>query len=340
MTTDNDRTIVNWAQGFTTLYKKPDSSRKPEEFWNATMAHLSGIGEAIRRTHYLELMRSAVHTFCWMCCYISKCKTNEDKVFSLNNHFCEIVGLKFPKICGHCLSNKCVCNPVEMDSAKDKSAKYKDLYNHWKDIKWEDYTLNRWLDVFWNIYSGQIHLLTLENIGFHLLEEAGEEALAVRQLVQFRGIVEKNIDGIDSDFLGKISNIKGLVEEYVESIDSLKEKYKVKSEKEALKKIDYKSDDALLIKARLVKAKMDFVIEFADTFSWYCAVLLKLRKIIQEENLAPNIVTKFEIEAAIMDRYKSNNIDEPLTCYACGETACKCLFYPKTSLEGGLSGRT
>jgi hypothetical protein len=147
------RAIEEWASGFETLYKDPDSRRSPEEFWNAAMAHISGIGEAIRRTDYRELLECAAHAFNWFLCFVKKCNSTEDFLFQIRNNFSEIVGLKYPRKCGHCEDDRCSCNPVEMDNKKDKSAKYINLYNEWRKIKFIDYSLNDWLEDFWKIYS-------------------------------------------------------------------------------------------------------------------------------------------------------------------------------------------
>lgn len=323
------RTISEWTAGFKELYEKPDSTRKPEEFWNASMAHTSGIGEAIRRYDYPALLESAAHAFCWMSCYISFCNETKDPLFHIKNHFSELVGLKFPDRCGHCGESTCCCRAVEIDDEKDKSSKYTELYNHWKVIRFEDYTLKRWLDSFWRIFNQNIHLLTLENIGFHLLEEAGEHALAVRQLVQFRGILNAKIKGIDEQLLIKISEINGLVEEYANIASELKSHFNTTNKKEAWKMINHNDPNPIVLKARLLKSKMDFVIEFGDTFSWFCAVLLKLNKIIEKELLPSNVGINFEIEEVLKLSYKSKTSADPLTCYACNSKNCECLFYPE-----------
>lgn len=323
------RTIKHWTKGFEKLYCLIDRKRSPEEFWNAAMAHISGIGEAIRRVHYRELLYSAAHAFCWMTCYVRKCNETEDKLFNFENNFSEIVGLKYPKVCGHCIKEKCNCDPVDIDLMKNKAVKYKKLLHKGKKIPLNTYTLSDWLLLFYKIYSGQIHLSTLESIGFHLLEEAGEEAKAVRQLVQFRGIIEAHINGIDENYLRKISNIQSLVDEYYISMEKIKKIYKTESEKEARSKIDLKSTNPDIIKARLVMGKMDFVIELADTFSWFCSVLLKLWKTIEEEDLEEKILKEFHIEEAMKKFYQSSDKAKPLICYACKETFCKCLFFPK-----------
>ena len=324
------RKITDWTGGFVKLYHEPDSNRRPEEFWNATMAHVSSIGEAIRRTHYKELIKSAAHAFCWMCSYVDFCNNTEDHpLFKFENSLSEIVGLKFPGICGHCMEKHCSCKPVQMDEQQDKSAKYHELLKEWKKRKHNDYTMDTWLDDFWTIFSGQIHLQVIESIGFHLLEEAGGEARAVRELVQFSGILDANIEGIDENYLLSISKVDGVVNEYSKYINIFKKKFKVSTDKEVIKKIDLTSNDPGLIKLRLIRSKMGFVIELADTFSWYCAVLLKLQEIIKDEDLDDELLKTFHIEESLKKVYKSASAKEPLKCYACGKDKCKCKFFPK-----------
>lgn len=334
-------TIVKWTEKFKELYKETDKLRKSEEFWNAVLAHLSCIGEAIRKNHYPELLKAAASAFCWMCSFVSKCNDSDD-IFKVHNSLPEIVGLKFPTVCGHCEHKPCICDPATIEATPDKSAKYGNLYKQGRDkhIVWNEYSLSDWLGVFHDIYGGRIHLQTMESLGFHLLEEAGEEAMAVRNLIQFRGILEQRIEGIDSEFLEKISKIDGLVEEYESTLKALKHKTGKSSDKEALKGIAYDSRDPVFIKTRVVKAKMDQIIELADTFSWFCATLLKLSYNIESLQHDENDIVKtgikraqlevLHIEETLHERYSYKGTTEPLTCYACKSTPCKCLFFPQT----------
>lgn len=162
-------TIVEWANMFKNLYAEVDAPRKPEEYWNAVMAHISSIGEAIRRSHYPELLKSAASTFCWLCSYITKCNSSDDLVFHFEDSLSEIVGLKFPTVCGHCEKSPCQCDPAQMDEETEKSAKYKRLYElgREKNIDWNAYTISQWLNLLREIYGGRIHLQTMESLGFH-----------------------------------------------------------------------------------------------------------------------------------------------------------------------------
>lgn len=336
---DSSRSIGQWTTALKTLYREADKERTPEEFWNATMAHISKIGEAIRRTNYPVLIDAAVHAFVWMTGYVGKCNELKDDVFSIENSLSQIVAFKYPDKCGHCVRAICSCNPHEMDKKEDKSAKYSELYVDWErhEKSWNDYSINLWQGVFWKIFSGQIHMSSMESIGFHLLEEAGEEAMAVRQLIQFRGILQANIEGINVEYLRKISSIPGILNEYKTSVTELREITGKKTEKEALQAIDYSSDDQTLIKARLVKGKIDFIIEIADTFSWFCSVLLKLKNdIIEHMKLNADEKKNYNLEEKLKDIYKSKDKTQKLKCYKCKETLCKCAFFLKShELESG-----
>jgi hypothetical protein len=322
------RSILDWTNGFAEVYKEPDSFRKPEEFWNATMAHLSGIGESIRRTHYRDLLDCAGHTFCWMCCYVACCNKTDDPVFSFKNSLSEIIGLKFPEVCGHCRKNECVCSPVMIDKQRDKSALYQELYDKWTRFRCDKFSISQWMKIFWSIYSGQIHLQSLESIGFHLLEEAGEEAKAVRGLIQFRGILDAKIDGLDETYLKKLTDIPGLINQYIIEMEIIKSAYSKDTAQKALRSIPLTALDPCSIKARLVKSKIDFIIELADTFSFFCSVLLKLKEIIENERLDGEVIKDFHLEEVLKDIYKSSSNKEPLKCYSCSQTSCQCKFFP------------
>ncbi len=354
--------IGDWEVAFGNLYENVDEHRKPEEFWNSVMAHLSATGEAIRKTHYTDLVQSLSHAFCWLCGYIVKCQENKDPIFQFENGLSEIVALKFPDKCGHCLKRKCVCDSIVKDKLKDKSARYADLYKLWqKNGKWKERTIENWLQKYWYTFGPRIHLQNLENLGFHLLEEAGEEAKAVRQLVQLRGTRNNKKTGVSDDFLEKIANIDKLVEQYDIYNKIIKDKYNVNS----VKKVDIEKistdHSPEIIQARLVDAKMDFIIEIADTFSWMCAVLLKVREIYENQQLLTNpeqVVNILEKSLSIKiqatfgkeaiqeqlafsvhlekrlqetfkyDGRKADGMPKPLTCYACKKQKCVCVFFP------------
>ena len=310
------RYIFEWCREFAELYDKHDRYRRPEEIWISTMAYCSTIGEDIRRLDYHELIDAAAHAFNWLCTFVTACNNTKDPLFRCENDFCDIVFFKFPEVCGHCLKGKCDCDSYEMDKKKDKISKYLELYEKWKHFPEKKYRIEGWIKTFKKIYKGRIHLMTLDSIGFHFLEEAGEEIRAIRELIQMRGVVNEKIEGVDYNFFRKSYNISGLVEQYQKCMSVLKKKEEDKPN------IDITSLDPKHIKARIVKGKMDLVVEFADTFSWFCAILIKLEMISEGLNLDYNI---YKLEQYLIDIYgpKGNKIK----CPRCESTDCKCIFF-------------
>jgi hypothetical protein len=309
------RLIKEWMQAFANLYSQSDKGRTAEEFWIATMAHSSGIGETIRKFDFPELMKAAAHTFCWMCCYVDYCNKTDDLLFHCKHSLCDIVFFKYPAVCGLCQESPCKCDAFKTDSKKDKAADYKNLLQKWKGLRRkEGRTIEEWLNIFKPIYGGRIHLLTLESIGFHFLEEAGEEAKAVRQLVQMRSILNSGVAGLDKKCLQDISEIEKLVEEYD----------KCEKDEEGRPVIRMKSKALKDVKARIVKAKMDFLIELADTFSWLCSILIKVLRITEINKVSNSEI--YDLQIFLEKEYQAS--ESGLRCPTCHESPCQCVFFP------------
>ena len=309
-----ERSIKDWERIFSDLYSEADSKRTPEQMWIAVMAHTSSIGESIRLFAFERLMKSAAHTFCWLCSFVNRCKTFEDDVFSIKENLCEIVSLKYPGGCAHCGSAPCTCDPEKIDRREDKSAAYKVLLDRRELVlgSFENYSIANCTKMFDKIYGGRIHIQTLENIGFHFLEEIGEAAVSIRKLSQLRKVVD-NSTGIDLAFLKGLLTVEDIVQNYA--------KYRKKPED-----INWVSTEPDMLRARLVDAKMGLVIEIGDSFSWFCAILNKLDKIsktISEHPRARDVLKP--LEQVLTNEYfdaKGN-----ARCPTCKNNPCKCSFF-------------
>ena len=309
MATATDR-LDDWLEVFDELYSPPDRDTSPELLWIAATAHCSQMGEAIRRHHFGNLMESATHAFCWMCSFLLGCRRN-DGVFHISDGLSDIVALKYPGVCGHCKTAPCQCNPVTVDAKKDKAAEYLDLLAlKEKHVDWHTWSISKWLNEFRSIYGGQCHILSLETIGFHFLEEAGEELSAIRSLRQLRSLPEKHQE--IGEKLAGTSTVAELVAEY----DHVHE---------GIQAAENDSDDMDVLWARTVKGKMDMVIELADTFSWFCTLLNKVQAIsvnCDESNCRYRSETEFE--TLLRNEYVPDG--EP-RCPTCGSSPCVCVFY-------------
>ncbi len=200
-----------------------------------------------------------------------------------------------------------------MDAAADKVARYRDLLDRKKrrgDLA--AYSVRTWRKDFWDIYVQQTHMLPLEAIGFHFLEEAGEELTAIRKLLQLRGAAHGAIDGVDGEFLDRLTTLEGIVEaheaHYMDETD-----------------IDFTSDCPAMIRARLVAAKMDTVSEFADTFSWFCSVLNKIKLI---SGNCGQEGCEYASEDAFEQRLTGEYLPEGKPrCPTCHKCPCECAFF-------------
>lgn len=307
---ENPRSIREWMNIFSELYSQVDSNRTPEQIWMANVAHASTIGESIRLFTLQRLLKNAAHFLCWLCSFINKCNTTDD-VYSFAESLHSIICLKYPTVCGHCKQATCQCDPIRMDRSEDKKSDYVDLLARQKDNvrSFEDYSIDKYLGVFDRIYKGRVHILTLETIGFHFLEEVGEAVVAIRKLSQLRGIANDPNTNIDMDFLKQLTTIEGIVRNY-------NSYYKYP--------IDNSSRDPEMIRSRLVEAKMEMVIEIADTFSWFCAIMNKLKTIQQSMLDSPKEILK-PLESILIDLYLDSD-GNPI-CPTCGKKPCNCVFF-------------
>jgi len=313
---ESHKSIKKWMEVFSELYSQADSKRTPEQMWIAVMAHTSSIGESIRRVAFESLLNSAAHTFCWLCSFVNKCNTLQDDIFSIKESLCGIVSLKYPGVCGHCKQKPCQCDPVRMDREVDKSASYKDLLGRRERTlaSFEGYSIEDCRKVFDEIYGGRTHIQTLENIGFHFLEEIGEAALCIRKLSQLRTITDDGSTGIDLAFIRQLSTVRGIVDNYAEH-------------RKLPKEIDYASKDPVMLRARVAEAKMGLVVEIGDSFSWFCAILNKLdsisKSIFDYPDKHPHILRP--LEQVLNDVYFDSAGNA--RCPSCKSKHCKCVFY-------------
>lgn len=311
-----NRKIEEWQKIFSGLYSKADSNRTPGQMWIAVMAHTSSIGESIRKFDFDSLLKSAAHTFCWLCSFVNKCNNlQKDDIFSISESLCGIVSLKYPNKCGHCENSPCKCDPVKMDREKDKSARYKRLLDlrsrDWDSFK--GYSIENYKNMFYDTYVAKLHPQSLETIGFHFLEEIGEAAVCVRQLGQLRKIAEDGSTGIDSAFLERLTTCEGIIENY--------EKYGKKP-----KDIDNASEEPGMLRARVVNAKMDLVGEVADSFSWFCSILNKLDSISKSIYADPRKHASLPtLEQVLIKEYIDS--EGNAICPSCKHKPCECVFY-------------
>jgi hypothetical protein len=306
-----EKTINEWMEVFRTIYADVDSKRSPVDMWVAATSYFTKLGEAIRSMDFYNLMKSAAHAFCWMCSFMLACRRIKGSVFDLHESFSGMVTTKYPLVCGHCRENPCHCPPKEMDSEEDKAASYGKLLEIRQGLfdAPDKYTVSRWCSTFGKIYRQNVHILTLEAIGFHFLEEAGEEFSALRDLRQLERVLEKGIKGIDEGFVEKLATYESIVPLY----------HRYGGKKPEMDKADPEN-----IMRRLVRAKMNMFIEFADTFSWFCSIINKVESIAQKCKDDSCGLTQNALLEKLIEVYLPAGTP---ACSSCRKCPCGCVFY-------------
>ena len=314
MSGSGERTIKEWMDGFQRLYGSVDKRRTPEQIWIATMAHCSTIGESIRRFHFKNLATSCAHTFCWICSFVNRCNTADDyPVFQLDGFLSDWVSTKYPGCCGHCTDSPCSCKPKEMDEKEDKVGRFHALRKMKSEhADWNDFTVSTWQEVFDRTFSQRVHVQSLESVGFHLLEEVGECARAVRALSQLR--LSEGIEGLERSFIEELASCDSLLDYY--------EKYEFgigapRPGEDGFTEY-FTSEEVEVVRSRIVHAKYDMVAEMADTFSWFCSTLNKVSQIAS--NIPKELPT---LDKHLESIYLSEG---ELVCPTCKEEECRCFF--------------
>ncbi len=331
-----ERNLGDWVEAFANLYKEPDSKRDPEHIWMAAMAHFSHVGEAIRKYDFLEIHKTSAHAFCWICGFINKLRTTKDPVFRIDEESWRLVGFKFPGLCGHCMKPECTCGQKETEEDTDKIFRYHDWLNELDARKddFEHWGLSEWMSMFNGIFGAKTELRPLDSIGFHLLEEGGEEAKAIRTLTQFRHVDDEIT--IDPSFWEQAETLKGLVFLHNELVKKIMDHTGTTDEKSAREELRKKPSDTtpVVIQYKIVSGKLESVSELCDTFSWLCSVLLKCEDIVNKLNLKSSIDRdKWRIGKSLEKEYQTGGPADPPKCYACKKTSCECINFAKSHYQ-------
>ena len=309
-----EQTLGAWCEALSDVYGKSNEGRSPEMIWAACAAHASALGEAIRQVEYTEVLKQAAYTFTWMCAFVTCLQDPKTPaVWRIKDSFAAIVAMKYPGVCGHCIEEKCKCDHYEMASRRDKSVNLTKLHKKWKAFDHETKTLKKWIDQFMSIYGNNIHLLPLEMIGFHFLEEIGEVSYALRRVAELRNVNNQKIR-VPKKFISEdLASVEKLVQQAT--------KYKTVLNDDS--KLNFHDEGQKFLKERLYAAKVHVVTEVADAFSWLCAIISKVQCIAEENN-----IPKAEDFEAVLVKQLYQRRKTP-RCPRCGATGgCICVFYP------------
>jgi NTP pyrophosphatase (non-canonical NTP hydrolase) len=198
---DMEQSLEFWVKSFAEIYGHQHSKREVIEIWLAVVQYGSKIAEDIRKAEYGAVHQHLAHAFAWFCSVVGRCKYCKEVThpyYRIEENMSDIIGFKYPNKCGHCASNPCDCSrqrmalekiqdkQVQEDKLNRARALFKRAYPYW--------TLQNWVDMFAEIYSNSIYSTPIDAIAFHLMEEIGEVARALRGITEYEGALDIRLD--------------------------------------------------------------------------------------------------------------------------------------------------
>jgi NTP pyrophosphatase (non-canonical NTP hydrolase) len=282
--------IADWEGTFEGLYGQANEGRPIEQIWVAVMAQCSELGEGLRKGNLQEILVEAADVFEWLCTFVSALRSGRAGVF--REPFClsRTVSLKYPGVCGRCygvegelddnklpepskrLSLHCVCPPRKMEGTNDKPVAYGRAYRYNERantaLTFDEFTILDWQRVFDRTFERNAHFSTIEMIGYHFLEEAGEVAVAVRHLSQLRRAAD-------------IPEMTGLLVEWGTDVGKLAA-YCDAHDLTRKEKLDYTALGIDPLLDRVAFGKIHVLLELGDMFSWLCSLLNKMEASVEQ----------------------------------------------------------
>ncbi|MCK4394815.1 hypothetical protein KAX17_18100 [Candidatus Bipolaricaulota bacterium] len=284
-------TVAQWESIFDDLYGAVNRGRPIEQIWVAVMAQCSELGEGLRKGNLQEILVEAADVFEWLCTFVTALR-RPGSVFTAQMNLSTAVSLKYPGVCGRCFGlasapsaenlpvpvpgeyTHCVCLPRKMESAYDKPVEYGLAFEYnqraAKVLDFDSFTILDWQRVFHGTFGRNTHFSTIEMIGYHFLEEAGEVALAVRHLSQLKKAIN-------------MKSIGPTVREWGHAVKSLftycEENKSRLSDKDQLRYDLHREKNLLL---RLAFGKVHVLLELGDMYAWLCSLLSKMEDSIEQ----------------------------------------------------------
>jgi NTP pyrophosphatase (non-canonical NTP hydrolase) len=236
-----DYSIDDWEDEFAAIYGIVDAERRPTEMWLFLLEDASKVAECLRKEEYHKALDALAHVFNWTCSFVWRCRRESALGCIIKKPLSRIVWNKYPYHCPLCANEVCICSiyrkeyenmtPAERGE-KDAENEIKLARARAKTHKIPE-TLDKFTEMFQDIYLGAHYALSIEAIAFHFMEEVGEVSTDIRKLrerkseaevEQLTDELEKEIADIISwtmSLMSKLDYILGAGVRYKEAHESL-----------------------------------------------------------------------------------------------------------------------
>jgi len=197
--------------------------------------HASKLGEAIRQVNAEKILHEIAGTANWLFGLVAKLnddKPAEESRLNIKVPLSKMIWNKYPMLCPHCfmsptfrgkrteeigekLRGKCqrclVDYPKVENRPKDEERRAKAEIRKFAGNTIADApkTLQQFEKMFHELYVANIAVSSIENIGFHLLEEAGELGRAVIDIFEDQDRHQPELDERQRDLCDEIAEVFG-----------------------------------------------------------------------------------------------------------------------------------
>lgn len=159
-------TVNEWQEMFVMIYGDANSVLDPTEIWLHLVEELGEVATDLRKENRDKLRKDLPDVFAWLCGFAERTGFKVE----------DVAWDKYPGVCPYCKKERlCVCIGGTYQSYdRDRISAYR-RQNHRRPVSLAD-----WEKMFHRIYGNVNTIVMTSAIGFHLMEEVGEVAKALR----------------------------------------------------------------------------------------------------------------------------------------------------------------
>lgn len=182
--------LDDWVRAFDEVYGRVNEKRSTEGILLHAVEHASEIQEDLRIGRYHAAIFHLTDAFCWMCGLVSR--SAKPDCYGAQASYHEQVISKFPRLCYHCTSERCICSAtkgagIEVKELKEAARKeneqrLKIARSRLQSEGMEPTSLYQLQKMFLHIYSHVNFVMPLDYVIAHFQEEVGEVAECVNNL--------------------------------------------------------------------------------------------------------------------------------------------------------------
>ncbi len=159
--------LDRWVEMFQDVYGTQNANLSDEQIWLHVVEEAGELAEDLRKQHVNGVLDNVADTFAWVSAFSIRHGSLEEMVWN-----------KFPGACCYCLvETDCGCIEQKPSISEKERENQLQVSRSRED---RPRSIYKWQQMFNKIYGRSNTSQSVEQLGFHLMEEIGEVAKAMR----------------------------------------------------------------------------------------------------------------------------------------------------------------